>query len=210
MLLYAFGLLVIAFGVAFSVNSNLGVSPVNSLPYVISEIAGTSLSTCVIIVFCAYIAIQILLLKKDFHPVNLLQILFSTLFGYFVDFAKWIVGGFAIPTYAGQLIMLAISIGLIALGVLLYVETGLVPMPMEGLAMAVAKKTGRPFAKMKILVDCISVGCAAAVSLVFLGKLVGVREGTVITAVAAGRVVGFLKERLSRWIHSRILKDADR
>ena len=30
---YVLGLLVLAFGVAVSVNSNLGVSPVNSLPY---------------------------------------------------------------------------------------------------------------------------------------------------------------------------------
>lgn len=37
-ILYAVGLLFMAFGVAFSVNSNLGVSPVNSLPYVISKI----------------------------------------------------------------------------------------------------------------------------------------------------------------------------
>ena len=137
-----------------------------------------------------------------------LQILFSTLFGYFVDFAKWVVGDFAIPTYAGQLTMLVISIGLIALGVLLYVEAGLVPMPMEGLAMAVAKKTGRPFAKMKILVDCLSVGCAAAVSLLFLGRLAGVREGTVITAIAAGRVVGVLKGRLSPWLHKQILGES--
>lgn len=36
--LYCVGLLFMAFGVAFSVNSNLGVSPVNSLPYVISLI----------------------------------------------------------------------------------------------------------------------------------------------------------------------------
>ena len=207
-LLYAVGLLVIAFGVAFSVNSDLGVSPVNSLPYVISEITQTALSTCVIIVFCVYIAIQVLLLKKEFHPINLLQILFSTLFGYFVDFAKGVVGDFAIPTYAGQLTMLVISIGLIALGVLLYVEAGLVPMPMEGLAMAVAKKTGRPFAKMKILVDCLSVGCAAAVSLLFLGRLAGVREGTVITAIAAGRVVGVLKGRLSPWLHKQILGES--
>ena len=33
---YAAGLLFMAFGVAFSVNSGLGVSPVNSLPYVVS------------------------------------------------------------------------------------------------------------------------------------------------------------------------------
>ena len=38
--IYLAGLFFVALGVAFSVNSNLGVSPVNSLPYVVSRILG--------------------------------------------------------------------------------------------------------------------------------------------------------------------------
>ena len=38
------------------------------------------------------------------------------LFGYFVDFAKAVVGDFALPTYPGQLIMLAVSMVFVALG----------------------------------------------------------------------------------------------
>ena len=37
-----------AFGVAFSVNSNLGVSPVNSLPYVISKIIHMDLAKWIV------------------------------------------------------------------------------------------------------------------------------------------------------------------
>ena len=47
-LLYCVGLMFLAFGVAFSVNSNLGVSPVNSLPYVISLILKVDLGRCII------------------------------------------------------------------------------------------------------------------------------------------------------------------
>ena len=50
-LIYVTGLLFMAFGVAFSVNSSLGVSPVNSLPYVISRITGLDLGNCVIGIF---------------------------------------------------------------------------------------------------------------------------------------------------------------
>ena len=38
--IYLAGLFFVALGVAFSVNSNLGVSPVNSLPYVVSRFQG--------------------------------------------------------------------------------------------------------------------------------------------------------------------------
>ena len=47
-LLYCVGLMFLAFGVAFSVNSNLGVSPVNSLPYVISLILKVDLGRCIV------------------------------------------------------------------------------------------------------------------------------------------------------------------
>lgn len=102
-LIYVTGLLFMAFGVAFSVNSSLGVSPVNSLPYVISRITGLDLGNCVIGIFAFYILVQILLLRKKFRPIDLTQLVFSTIFGRFVDVAKKVVGDFAIPTYPGQL-----------------------------------------------------------------------------------------------------------
>ena len=79
-IIYAAGLFLMAFGVAFSVNSNLGVSPVNSLPYVVSRILKVDLGRCVIAVFSGYILIQILLLRRNFRWINLTQLLFSTAF----------------------------------------------------------------------------------------------------------------------------------
>lgn len=196
-LVYCLGLLLLAFGVAVSVNSDLGVSPVNSLPYVISRILNAQLGTCVTAVFCTYILLQVILLRREFQLVNLLQILFSTVFGYFVDFAKWTIGDFALPGYVGRLAMLAVSILFIALGILLYMEAELVPMPMEGLTAAVAKKLGKPFPAMKTIVDCVVVGSGIVLCFVFLGGLDGIREGTVITAVVAGRVIAVLRKPLS-------------
>ena len=155
--LYVVGLFFMALGVAFAVNSDLGVSPVTSLPYVVSLIADRALGTCVIAVYGVYIVLQILILRREFRLINLTQILFSTVFGYFTDFTKWLLADFALPTYAGQLAMLAISIVAVAFGVFLYMETDLVPMPMEGLTQAIARKAGKPFHNVKIVVDCTSV-----------------------------------------------------
>lgn len=196
-LIYCLGLLSLAFGVAFSVNSNLGVSPVNSLPYVISRILNVQMGTCVTAVFCFYILLQILILRRKFNPVNLLQIVFSTIFGYFVDFAKMVLGDFAIPTYFGQLTMLAISIPLIALGIVLYMDAQLVPMPMEGLSSCLAEKFGVSFPNMKTIVDCLVVGIGLVLCFVFLGRLDGLREGTIITAVVTGKVIAIFKKPLS-------------
>ena len=196
-LIYCFALLLMAVGVALSVNSNLGVSPVNSLPYVVSQILNVQMGSCVTVIFCFYILLQVLLLRREFQLIQMLQIVFSTIFGYFVDFAKMVVGDFAIPTYFGQLTMLALSIVLIALGVLLYMDVQLVPMPMEGLSSTIAQKISKPFPTMKMAIDCLVVLIGVVLSFVFLGKLDGIREGTIITAVLVGKLIAILKKPIS-------------
>ncbi len=196
-LIYILGLFFMAIGVAISVNADLGISPVNSLPYVISKIIESALSSCVIGVFTVYILAQIVLLRREFKWINLTQLIFSTIFGYFVDFAKWLLADFYIPTYAGRLVMLAISIVVVSIGVELYLEVELVPMPMEGMTLALAQVLKKPFPSVKIVVDCAVVLLGLVLSLALLHRLDGVREGTIIAAVVTGKIIALLKKPLS-------------
>lgn len=59
-MVYCIGLLIMAIGVTFSVKSNLGVSLVNAIPYVVSVILGIDQGLCVSIIFCSYIILQFL------------------------------------------------------------------------------------------------------------------------------------------------------
>ena len=195
--IYCLGLWILAFGIALSVNSNLGVSPVSSLPYVVSRVLNISLGTCTTVVYTVYILLQMVLGGRKFQPALLLQLVFSTVFGYFVDAAKLLLGDFCLPTYFGQLAMLAASVVLIGFSLVLYIDVNLAPMPAEGLVGCIAGKTGKPFSSMKTLFDCTSVLAAAVLSFVFLGRLDGIREGTVITALLAGRMMGMLRKYLS-------------
>lgn len=196
--IYITGLLFLAFGVAFSVNSNLGVSPVNSLPYVVSRISGIEMGTCVIAVFSFYLFLQILLLRKNFRWINLTQLLFSTIFGYFVSLAKWIVGDFYLPTYLGQLMMLFISIVLVAIGVCLYMDVKLVNMPMEGMTAAIQEILLKklPFHEVKVIMDCLVVGISILLTLIFLGRIEGIREGTVICALMVGKLMKLIQKKI--------------
>lgn len=210
--IYILGLLFLAFGVAFSVNSNLGVSPVNSLPYVVSLITETDMGSCVIVIFGSYILVQILLLRRNFQWINLTQMVFSTLFGYFVDFAKWVVGDFALPTYFGQLAMLAISIILVAAGVCLYMDVKLVNMPMEGMTHAIKGTLlpGLAFHDVKVIMDCVVVGIGVVLSFLFLGRLDGIREGTVICALLVGKLMKPIKKILQPAMDSYCFGDTGR
>lgn len=203
--LYALGLLLMAFGVALSVNSGLGVSPINSLPYVLSLILGVDLGSCVTGVFCVYILVQIAILRRKFRLLDLTQLVFSTLFGYFVNLAKWLVRDWVLPGYPGQLLLLAVSILFVAAGVGLYMDTRLVNMPMEGMTHAISSQlVHRPFHQVKIVVDCGSVALAAVLSLLFLHRIDGLREGTVLCAVLVAPLMPWIQKLLrtafGRWL----------
>lgn len=201
--IYVLGLLFLAFGVAFSVNSNLGVSPVNSLPYVVSKIIGINMGNCVILIFSFYIFLQFLLLRKNFQWIQLTQLIFSTIFGYFVNFAKWVMGTATLPTYVGQLIMLVISIVLVAIGVCLYMDVELVNMPMEGLTAAIRETffPKKQFPEVKVMIDCLVVGIGILLCLVCLGELDGIREGTVLCALFVGKLMKPLQKVIKPMVH---------
>ncbi len=206
-LFYCIALFCMALGVALSANSDLGISPVNSLPYVISDILKTQPGTCVTAVFCFYILVQVILLRREFNPVNLFQIVFSTIFGYFVNFTKWMIGDLLFPGgYAGRLLMQGAGTILIAFGVFLYLEVDLVPMPMEGMALAIAKKTGKPFPTVKTIVDCTTVSIGILLTVLCLHLIpfrdpgVRIREGTILAALVTGKVIGIIHGYLAPYV----------
>ena len=197
--IYLLGLLILAFGIALAVNSNLGVSPISSLPFVVSQITKVSLGTCTTLIYTLYILLQMVVSRK-FRPALLLQLVFSTIFGYFLDGAKYVLGDFRLPTYFGQLAMLAASIVMIGFSLVLYIDVKLAPMPAEGLVGCISERISRPFSQMKTAVDCTSVAVATVLSFVFLGKLAGIREGTVLTALLVGKTMGLLRKFAGPWI----------
>lgn len=188
--IYCVGLFIMAVGVTFSVKSNLGVSPVNAIPYVVSLISGLDLGLCVTTIFCSYIILQVLILKKDFKLHSLLQIICASLFGYFVSFSNIIFSFTPSENYIIRLIYMGISIIMIGVGVYLYLEARLVPLPAEGVMMALKEKTVFEFHNIKMGFDVATVILAVIISFIFFKNISGVREGTIIAAILVGKVVG--------------------
>lgn len=89
-LCYCAGLFLMAMGVSFSGKADLGMSPVNSIPYVLSEIyTGLSMGTWIIIIFLLYIATSSSFWGRTSSPGCILQLICTTLFGYFTDFIQF-------------------------------------------------------------------------------------------------------------------------
>lgn len=169
-LFYAAGLVLIAVGINFSRLSQLGISPVSSVPGSCNAIWGWSLGTMTIIVYCVLILLQILVLRKKFKPLNLLGIPIAVAFGVLVDlvgvvkntqffgidtsgFGHWLAWLPAPGNYLMRVFYFVLSLLLIAIGVFLYLRPKWPAMPAEGLAAAIAQQTGMKFGNCKTIVD---------------------------------------------------------
>lgn len=198
-LLLLLGLSIMAFGVAFSIKASLGTSPISSVPYVVSLFAPLTVGTATIIMHCVFIVMQILILRRDYHPIQLMQLPVAFFFGYLTDFGVWAVQGISYDTYWQQWIICIIGIFLVAVGVSLEVKAGVVVLAGEGVVLAICKVLPVKFGHMKVGFDVTLVVVACLLSVVFTGQLQGVREGTVAAAIFVGLIAKRIGKVLERW-----------
>ncbi len=198
-LLLLAGLAIMAFGVAFSIKASLGTSPISSVPYVVSLFAPLTVGTATIIMHCVFILLQILILRKKYHPIQLMQLPVALFFGYLTDFGVWAVQGITCNHYLQQWLVCLIGIFLVAVGVSLEVKAGVVVLAGEGVVLAICKILPVKFGYMKVGFDVTLVAIACVLSFVFTGRLQGVREGTVAAALLVGLIAKQLGKMLSKW-----------
>lgn len=182
------GLIIMAFGVAFSIKAGLGTSPISSVPYTTSKISHLSVGTTTIIMNFFFVLIQILILKKQYEWFQLLQFPAAILFGTVIDIAEKILTPLSYSNYLTQWILCFIGIFLIALGVSMEVMANLVTTAGEGIVLAVCKVTKTKFSNIKVIFDVTLVCISIILSLIFLGQLEGVREGTIAAAIFVGLI----------------------
>jgi len=89
------------------------------------------------------------------------------------------------------LMVLALACIVLAVGITLSVISNVVIPPAEGAIKAIADKTKQDFGNIKIAFDSTIVILAIIVSLVFLGELVGFKEGTIISVFLTGFLTKF-------------------
>ena len=78
---------------------------------------------------------------------------------------------------------------MLAFGIWLQLKGGVAMLPGEAMNRAISEVTGRRYENIKILFDIIYIALSAIICLVFLGELKGVREGSIIAAVAVGLLI---------------------
>ncbi len=199
-LLFIICLFFMGMGVALTKHGELGVSPISSVANVVSiKFTFFSFGTWLTISNCVLLLGQIVLLRRKFQPVQLLQIPLSVLFGYFTDFGLWLVRGIPNDKYIFQLLLVISGIVVLGFGITLGVIADVILNSGEAFVKALADVTKKDFANMKILFDILWVVLSIVLSLIFFeGKLYGTREGTIISALLVGVTVKIFRPLLSK------------
>ena len=199
-IIFVISLFFSAVGVAFTKCAELGVSPISSVANVLScKFSALSLGYWLIIWNCVLILGQIILLRKKFEWIQLLQIPLSFLFGWFTDFGMWLVSFIPAKVYPVRLLMVIIGIIILSFGISLSVIANVIMNSGEAFVKAVAETFNKNFGNIKIGFDVLCVITAIILSLVFFDfTIVGTREGTIISALLTGVVVKFFNKILNK------------
>lgn len=199
-LLFVVSLFISALGVAVTKKGELGVSPISSVANIMSmQFSFLSLGNWLIIWNCLLILGQILIMKRSFQPIQLLQIPLSFLFGYFTDFGMWLMSLFEINAYITRIAFVVVGTLILGLGVALSVMANVIMNSGEAFVKALSDKLHKNFGNLKIAFDVLCVIAAVILSLLFFNmKIEGTREGTIIAALLTGTAVKLYMKLLNK------------
>lgn len=205
--LYVIGLFLLSLGVSFSIQANLGVSPVSSLAYAISLASGLSIGITTVLANILFVFAQIFLNKKHVELREFgVQLVIVFLFGIFMDSTLAIVQLLPAPeTLLGRYLFLLVSLYIISAGLLAYFSAKLPLMPYDALTYVVSNRFKMKFGKAKISGDLVNVVLAGIVCLVFIQTLGAIGIGTILAAYFIGKILGRIMPRfqpaLQNWVY---------
>lgn len=208
---YAFfvlGVAINSFGVAFITKSALGTSQISSIPYVLSlRFPALSFGVFTFVFNMLLILIQVALLKREFRPIQFLQIAVNVLFSALIDLSMAILWFFQPESLPVRLISLVLGCLILALGISIEVVPDTLVVPGEGVVRAISRVSGKQFGSVKVCFDVTLILIAMALSLLFFGRLNGIGFGTVVSALTVGKFVNIIDRRIPLLPYIRSLKD---
>ena len=189
--LFLIGLFIASLGVTFSTKAGLGTSPVASLPYSVSLVNGLfSFGGWLNVLSVIQISIQVMLLRRKCKPVEIaIQTILAFVYGYLTNLSCWLIRDIPVNSYLEQLLYLTISCFVLAFGIWMQFRGKVAMLPGEAMNRAISEVTGKRYENIKIFFDIFYIAASAVVCLVFMGELKGVREGSIIAAVAVGLII---------------------
>lgn len=168
---YLLGMLILALGLILNIEAGLGSSAIMSVAYTVSLGSGLNLGDMTFIIYCIFIAAQMVINGRNRSWLDLLQLPLSLVFTRFMNLFKAMIpyeSGF-LPT---DLLMLLGGIVLTGIGAAMTVDMQLIPNPGDGIVNSIARRCGRELGFCK---NCFDLGC------VLLSCLIGCHRQRILS-----------------------------
>ena len=187
--LFLVSLILLGLGISLVTSSQLGTTSITSAPYVLSLSFPLSFGVLTMLTNFLFVLIQLLILGKEFPRLQWLQLLVGPVLGVSIDMWSYFINYMSYPNYPIQLLIVLSGCFIIAYSTVLQLKAQVVNNPAEGIVKVLALKTDKSFGTVKLYFDISLVSLAVLLSLFFLGKIEGVREGTLISALLIGPLI---------------------
>lgn len=213
---YIAGLMILAMGLTLNTKAGLGVSPIISVSYSLSEIFGLNFGNTTMVQYCLFVVVELVLhsLRRKQNPrdqrlrlvMDLLQIPLSLVFTRFLNLFGGLVPDVAagaeswqtrFPLRLGVLVLAILCTGV---GASMSLSMRVVPNPGDGIVQALADWTGKTVGLTKNCFDLFNITVTILVSLLLTGRVVGVGIGTVAAVIGVGRTIALFQRLAGRQI----------
>lgn len=196
LLVFLAGLIILSLGIDLNTKTQLGISPINSVPFNVHQLTGLPLWVCVYAFYLLFILLQWLLLRRDFPPIQCFQLATSLVNSVFIQFFDDRIPVLTTPGLQYSVLILAIV--LTAAGISLTAGMKLIPNPGEGAAGAIGTALKKDFGFGKNVLDLGCVAISIAITLIFSRRIANIGIGTVLSMLVTGRIVKLFSRPTAR------------
>lgn len=211
-LFYIAGLIILALGIMLNTKTNLGVSPIISVPYSISSVIGFNFANMTLIVYVIFVIIEMLLhiiwqfFDKSANKLgmyllrDLLQIPVSIIFTRFLNIFSGMIPAVN-NNFVLQFLLLIIAIILTGIGAAMSLNMRIIPNPGDGIVQAISdttklnNKKGKGVGFCKNCFDITNVTITFIIGLSTGHFLLGLGIGTIFAMIGVGRVIAIFNHK---------------
>ena len=210
---YLAAMAVLAFGITLNAETGLGVSPIVSVAYSVSEASGLSFADMTFVLYAIFVIAEIVIHSrmgrgKRAVLMDILQLPLSLVFTRFMKLFQYLLPDIPSFTMPMRLIFLLIAIAATGTGAAATLSMRIIPNPGDGIVQALSDLSGKPVGLVKNIFDGINASIALIIATVFLHNTGGVGIGTVIAFIGVGRVVALYNATAGKAITGKVFSES--
>ncbi len=192
------GIIITSFGASITIKVGIGIGAYDAVALSISYITNIKVGTIAIFANILCILGQLLLERKNFKPIQFLQVGLVLLQGTLINFLVYqMLANFEISNYIMKVICLAGGYFVIAFGISIIIQSDIIRNPLEGVCQVIADKINKPMGRLRQSWDIIFIILSVALTLIFKVDFT-LREGTIVGMIIFGPALDFFRKPVAK------------